>query len=282
MILSTASEHPIRLNSALTGQLVGAYPLVSPTTEAHIKPHSLLFSSDGATFLAGSENAITIFDVSRPGSEPLVSLRTGPKRNKNAWTNPVTALKGFVSAMDVDQQYNVLAAGTLSRQVGLYDHGGHGECIGVFSVGGTEADSVVSGSGITQAIWSRCGRYLHLAERKSNGTMVYDIRKTGQLLSWTVGRNAMTNQRMKVELAMGQGTREEDIVAGGTDGYVRRWKAPHLRGGAINCDSAMELCPNPVNSIGVHQLGNVLLTANGSRVFESPLQSSRLRLWALP
>ena len=233
MILSTASEHPVRLSSALTGDRVASYPLISPTTEAYIKPQSILFTSNGSQFLAGSNSMISMFDLSRPGEEAFSSFKTGPKNSKSAWPNPTTSLRGLVSALAIDSQYNVLAAGTLSRQIGLYDSAGQGDCIGVFSVAGTEADQFIGGSGITQVFWSRCGRYLHIAERKSDGTLIYDIRNTGQLLSWTTGRKAMTNQRMKVELAAAQGTSNENIWAGGTDGNIRYWKEPHLREGAV-------------------------------------------------
>lgn len=237
LILSTASEHPLRLSSALTGARVASYPLISPTTEAYIKPQSLLFTSDGSRFLAGSDSLISVFDLSRPGEEPCSSLKTGPKNRKSAWPNPATSLRGLISALAVDGQYNVLAAGTLSRQIGLYDSAGQGDCIGVFSVAGIEADQSISGSGITQLLWSRCGRYLYIIERKSDGCLIYDIRNTGQLVSWTTGRKALTNQRMKVELAIDQMTQDENVWAGGTDGVVRCWLQPHLKEGPVEAAS---------------------------------------------
>lgn len=241
LILSTASEHPVRLNSALTGQLVASYPLISPTTEAYIKPQSLLFAPDGSSFTAGSESLLSTFDLSRPGNEPLLSLKTGPKSSRASWSNPGTSLQGLISALGVDPQYNVLAAGTLSRQVGLYDAAGQGECVGVFSVRGTEADLSISGGGITQVCWSKCGRYLYIVERKSNGAMIYDIRNTGQLLSWVTNRNATTNQRMKVELAVNSGTGHQDVWAGGVDGVMRTWEAPHLKEGSAEPASLLKV-----------------------------------------
>ncbi|KAI9852035.1 MAG: hypothetical protein M1830_006827, partial [Pleopsidium flavum] len=44
--LSTTRDHPIRLSSALHPSLLASYPLVSPTTEAYITPHSILFTPD--------------------------------------------------------------------------------------------------------------------------------------------------------------------------------------------------------------------------------------------
>lgn len=267
LVLSTASEHPIRLNSALTGQLVLSYPLVSPTTERYIKPQSLLFTRDGSKFLAGSDSLLSIFDLSRQGEERLSSFKTGPRNSKASWSNPGTVLRGLISALDIDGQYNVLAAGTLSRQVGLYDAAGEGECIGVFTVAGTDADASISGSGITQVKWSRCGRYLYVAERKSDGVLVYDIRKTGQLLSWTTGRQAVTNQRLGVDLVVDSTSGRENIWGGGTDGMLRRWAAPHLSEGPIQPDWCSSMHPDHITSVGMHSTGSVVVTAAGSRSF---------------
>lgn len=240
LVLSAAREHPIKLNSSLTGELVSSYPLVSPTTEAYIVPHSLHFTSDGQKFIAGSESLLSVFDLSRNGEGPLTSYKTGPKNAKSSWSNPAISLRGFVSALGLDQQYNVLAAGTLNRQVGLYDAGGEGECIGTFGVQGTEADKHTGGHGITQLRWSRCGRYLYIVERKSDGVMIYDIRGTGQLLSWVEGRKAKTNQRMQIDVVTGDDG-EDQVFAGGSDGVVRIWRAPHLQQGAVSPSAQFEL-----------------------------------------
>jgi WD40 repeat protein len=142
-------------------------------------------------------------------------------------------MRGIVSAMSVDPHTRVLAAGTFGRQVGLYDAVGQGECVGVFSVTGTEADLSIGGSGITQVSWSPCGRYLYIAERKSDGVVLYDIRKTGQLLGWLTGRAAQTNQRLAIDVVPTDSDSGHEIWAGGMDGYVRMWKNPHEKEAAI-------------------------------------------------
>lgn len=281
LILSTATEHPLRLNNALDGRLVASYPLASPTTEAYIKPHSLLFDHDGHHFIAGSNSLISFFDVSRVGESPAASIKTGPKNSRSRWDNPGTALSGLISALALDPQYNVLTAATLSRQIGLYDAGGKGECVGAFSLVGTQADSDVSGGGITQVIWSKCGRYLYVAERKSDGCLVYDIRKTGQLLSWTTGRRALTNQRMSVDLQYGQDWNTANLWAGGTDGSVRCWSEPASREGAVgpsyeldahegiymdaNVQRNLLTYIDVVNSTSIHPVASVVASASGQR-----------------
>jgi telomerase Cajal body protein 1 len=231
LLLSSHRDHPIRLNSALTSQLVASYPLVNPTTEAFISPHSLLFTPDGSRFLAGSESRLSIFSLSRPGEGPLNFFRTGRKKRSN-FADSCMNMTGILSALAIDENSGILAAGTFSRYIGLYDSRGQGDCVGVFCVEGTEADSQIGGSGVTQVIWSSCGRYLYIAERKSDGALIYDIRKTGQLLAWLQGRKAVTNQRLGVHLASSLHAAHQEVWAGGTDGRLRTWRDPHKAEGA--------------------------------------------------
>ncbi|RMZ80326.1 hypothetical protein DV738_g2760, partial [Chaetothyriales sp. CBS 135597] len=155
-----------------------------------------------AFFIAGADSAIAVFDTSRPGQQPLAFFKTGPKSNRDDRWNPTTRMKGLVSALALETSSSILAAGTFTRSVALYSAAGQGgDCIGAFSVQGNQADSAIHGAGITQLHWSPCGRYLFITERKSDGVMVYDIRKTGQLLSWAEGRGARSNQRLGVDIS---------------------------------------------------------------------------------
>ncbi|KAK5048990.1 hypothetical protein LTR84_005412 [Exophiala bonariae] len=237
LVLSTRKDLPIRLNSALTGQLTASYPLVNSMTEAYICPNSLIFNHEGDRFIAGSDSLISTFDLSRPGQEPISSFPTGPRRKNDSHFSPAVNMRGIVSALAIDNASKILAAGTFSRYVGLYDSMGEGDCVGVFCLKGTTADPHIGGAGITQVTWSACGRYLYITERRSDGVVIYDIRKTGQLLSWLEGRKANTNQRMSVDIVSSSGTDEtadHEVWAGGSDGYVRMWKNPHQQEGAVS------------------------------------------------
>jgi telomerase Cajal body protein 1 len=232
LLLCSFADHPIRLHSALSHELVASYPFVNATTEAHISPHTLTFTGDGRSFICGSKNLLAIFDVSRPGEGPTSLLPTASSRKGGNSGNSI-GMKGIVSALAIEPASNVLAAGTFSRHVGLYNGNGQGEGLGVFRVDGNEADRRIGGGGITQLMWSPCGRYLYLVERCSRGVMVYDIRKTGQLLSWVEGRHAETNQRLGVDLhdsSHSDGGLE--IWAGGADGNMRMWRNTHCREGS--------------------------------------------------
>lgn len=136
-------------------------------------------------------------------------------------------MKGIVSAMAINPSGDgVLAAGTFTRCIALYSSNGSGELIGTFTVAKTEADRRIGGKGVTQLLWSPCGRYLYIVERKSHGVLIYDIRVTGQLLGWLQGRKAFTNQRMKVDVIPTGEDGSHEIWAGGTDGVMRVWRNP--------------------------------------------------------
>lgn len=232
LILASQRDHPIRFSSAMTGERVASYPLINPLTEAYISPHALIFSSEGNRFVSGSESLISVFDVASPGHEPVTSTQTGPKKAKDDRWNPSTSIRGIVSALSIEPCSKLLGAGTFTRQVGLYDLEGQGSCVGAFSIAGNDADLDIGGGGITQLSWSPCGRYLYISERKSDGIMIYDIRNTGQLLSWCRGRAAMTNQRLSVDIMMPTENSYE-VWAGGSDGVVRMWKDAHLDENAV-------------------------------------------------
>ena len=226
LVLSSVRDHPIRLSSAFTTDLIASYPLVNSMTEEYITPHSLVFHPKGGSFVAGSDSRLSFFDLSRPGEIPVSSLST-----KNRF-NPAASQSGIVSALAMEPNRNLLAAGTFARSLGLYEASGQGECIAAFSLRDNEADKHIGGTGITQVQWSSCGNYLYVAERNSDGIMVFDIRKTCQLLSWLEGRNAGTNQRLGMDIAQGLSGSQE-VWAGGVDGKLRMWKDAQTQEGPL-------------------------------------------------
>lgn len=143
-------------------------------------------------------------------------------------------MKGRVSAMGMSGAAGVLAAGTFGRWVGLYDGYGRGGTVGVFSIAAGENSKTsdegegYAGGGITQTVWSACGRYLHVAERVSDGVLVYDVRVLGRRLGWLRGRRARSQQRLGVEVW------GREVWAGGTDGVVRVWEGVGERQGVLD------------------------------------------------
>ncbi|KAL1972982.1 hypothetical protein VTN31DRAFT_6524 [Thermomyces dupontii] len=296
LILSSVREHPIRLTSALAPQTIATYSLVNPSTEAFITPHSLLYPAvlGGAHFITGSDSLICFFDVSRPGTDGPVSwLPTIPSKRKKIVGGGI-GMKGIVSALAMSPGEDaILAAGTFTRNVALYGARGTGDFMGTWSVAKTEADARIGGSGVTQLLWSPCGRYLYIAERKSRGMLVYDIRVTGQLLGWLQGREAVTNQRMTADIVAVEGAESHEIWAGGTDGKVRVWKDPFLTVGEQESTYEWQLHDDSVTSSVLHPNAGVLATCSGQRHFPDYhrldddegltvcRKDNSLRIWAL-
>jgi hypothetical protein len=181
----------------------------------------------------------------------MTVLKTIPTRRTPATT---TTMKGLVTAMALSE--GVLAAGTNTRQVGLYAGDGCGETLGVFHLPEDEEDG---GGGVTGLSWSACGRYLYISERRSDVVSVYDIRVTGHRMASFCGRKAQTNQRLGVDVATGLGG---EVVAGGTDGMVRIWQGGE---GGGECVGAWQAHQDVVASAVVHPFGSVVATCSGSR-----------------
>lgn len=246
---------PIRLHSLLHHHLLASYQLTNPNTETHDAPYSLLIPpSKPHTFLAGTKNQISIFDLTRSGSGPVTALKTIPTRRSPATT---TTMKGLVTALALSE--GVLAAGTNTRQVGLYAGDGGGEVVGVF-----ELPEDGDGAGVMQLEWSKCARYLYIAERMSDVVSVYDIRVSGMRLGSFRGRTAGTNQRLGVDVAGGICG---ELVGGGLDGVVRIWEANHAEGveGGGECVGSWKAHEDAVTSAVVHPGGSVMATCSGSR-----------------
>lgn len=267
LALASLRALPIRLFSPFAAdRLLASYPLVSPTTEAWTAPHSLLVSpGDVNTFFAGSESCVSVFDLNRDGDGPVTRMRTTPSRRGGRAAGQGQGMKGIVSALGMSCE-GLLAAGTYSRWVGLYDGFGRGGDAGVFPIGAdvdAEADDEVGrGGGITQVLWSPCGRYLCVAERASDGVSVWDIRGTGKRLAWLRGRNARTQQRLGVEVAPAG----KEVWAGGLDGAVRVWEGLGLAEGVMDPSSwQFRAHGDAVSSTTLHASGSVLATCSGQR-----------------
>lgn len=165
---------------------------------------------------------MALFDVSRTGEGPAMKMPTIPSKRHKMKGGGV-GMRGIVSALSVQGAEGMLAAGTWTRWVGLYDMEGVGGTVATWSVAeAADEYAGIGGTGITQTLWSACGRYLYVVERKSNGILVYDVRVMGKLAASLEGRQANTNQRLEVDLFEGEGGME--LWAGGMDGTVRVWE----------------------------------------------------------
>ncbi|PGH03495.1 hypothetical protein GX51_04070 [Blastomyces parvus] len=295
LLLSSVRDHPIRLTSALYPGYSASYSLISPTTEAFITPHCILYPPilNGTQFLTGSDSLICLFDVSRPGTDgPVSRLQTIPSKRKKIVGGGV-GMKGIVSTMAINPSGDgILAAGTFTRHIGLYASNGCGDTIATFSVEGTAADSRIGGKGITQVVWSPCGRYLFVIERKSSGILVYDIRVTGQLVGWLDGRGGMTNQRLKADIVPFGERNGTEIWAGGADGVLKMWSDPaNVTEEGRQPEWEKKVHDDPVTSAVFHPMGGVLATCSGQKQYppfnddetmdDNARSDNRLKIWSL-
>ncbi|KAI9888981.1 MAG: hypothetical protein M1814_006098 [Vezdaea aestivalis] len=250
---------PISLRSTLSSNLITSYPLVHTQTEAHLPAHALCFLSE-SSFLAASPNRLTVFSLTT--RDPVRTLLT-PKPDGGG----PTRIKGQIAALAPAYQTQLVAAGTLTRQIGLYDFKAESlRANTAFALpkAGSEVGGVkVAGRGVSSLAWAGDGdRYLVVAERESDTLFLYDVRVSGKLLNVVTGRRAMGNQRLTVEVRGGR------VWAGGRDGMVRVWEKPWEKGeieGGISTDWTFKVSSQAVAGVSVHPYANVVATASGER-----------------
>lgn len=280
-MLVACRDHPIQIFRALPATLtpddepqashhqphetssIFSYRLVSPQTEAYLPVHSLVWPSPYAapspSFFVGSNNLIAQFNLHRIGQGPQQVVHTIPSKRHISKGNGV-GMRGTVSALSMQNDENyvptgLLAAGTWTRWVGLYDFARGGERVATWSV--AEAAASVSvpdpppgspeqsglprqrlaprgrkqptkglgGAGINQTAWSPDGRYLLVNERQSTGVMIYDVRVTNKVLGFLADRDALTHQRLDLTVYPdSEGLGGFEVWAGTRDGTVKVWQ----------------------------------------------------------
>lgn len=177
-------------------------------------------------------------------------------------------MRGIVSALSLQPDADdngMLAAGTWTRWVGLYDANGVGGTVANWSVeSAADGEAMIGGAGVSEVKWSSCGRYLIVVERKSDGVLIYDVRVTGKLVAWCCGRKAKTNQRMAVDV-FGGGDQGSEVWAGGVDGVTRVWERVGLKEGESLPDWEWIAHDDVVGGVALHPSGTVAVTCSGSR-----------------
>ncbi|KAF3146855.1 hypothetical protein TWF569_006318 [Orbilia oligospora] len=301
-LLTSTHSQPIHLRNLLYPHITASYPLIHLTTEKYLTPHSLLWTTTGTHFLAGTDSQIHLFDVTRYNSGPLETFTTGKKRKSNK-SNPKTRVPTFfssstiqsssdldnantrsiISALSLHQQTNTLAAGTFSRRVLLYSSPYQdGVLTNVINLNSTKTHSrfknfpgSIRGNGITNISFTENGNHLVVAERRSNVVFIYDLRYPAEVWSVLVGRNAGTNQKLGVSYCSSYGTGDKRVsgvvVAGGIDGIVRIWnpfegcKGEEEEEEYLKPKEKFVAARDPVTAVAVHPCGEVLATSSGQR-----------------
>jgi WD40 repeat protein len=277
IILCSPRDLPIRLSNCLYSSTIATYPLISPTTEAYLTPSSLLWAPTGYNFFTGTDSLIALFDVSRPGDGPITRLPTIPSKRHKMKGGGI-GMRGIVSCLSLQPSSaedlsgtSMLAAGTWTRWVSLYDAAGMGGTVANWSVAAAaDSDAKIGGAGTSEVLWSPCGRYLFVAERKSPGVLIYDVRVTGRLVGYLRDRTAETNQRLGVNIfpSAEEGVAAE-IWAGGTDGVSKTWKwrndGDEQEAVGTGPANRWHSHNSAVTSVAVHPSGTVVATSSGQR-----------------
>lgn len=329
-VLVACRDHPIQIFRALPATLAAgdgppvsqhqphgasslfSYRLISPQTEAYLPVHSLAWpaphTTSSSSFFVGSNNLIAQFNLHRIGEGPQQVVHTIPSKRHISKGNGV-GMRGMVSTLSMQNDENyvptgLLAAGTWTRWVGLYDFARGGERVATWSVAEAAASVAVQdpvpdpqqpcfpsqpttsigkkrsiggigGAGINQAVWSPDGRYLLVNERQSIGVMIYDVRVTNKLLGVLADRDALTHQRLDLTVYPdSEGVGGFEVWAGTRDGTVKVWQGVGNEEGCIwpswdfstqdNNNSEERPAPSPVGSVSLHKYGSVVATCTGS------------------
>ncbi|KAF2719035.1 WD40 repeat-like protein [Polychaeton citri CBS 116435] len=248
--LAASRDQPIKLYNALYCNYQHAsYPLIDQYTEVYLAPSSLVFGSSGQHFIAAISDRIYAFDISRDGHGPKASCRISSSIHMGGSTF------GLIKTMSLDRYHGVLAAGSLQRNIALFENDGLGACIATFKLPDEHR-----GNGITSLGWSPDGTYLLAAERQSDCTQVFDVRYLRRHVSVLTGRKAKTPQVLGISVSPS----DEGFVlsAGGTDGMARMWSNPGRIDDTQPPDFEFKAHDNPVTSVIWHPGGAVIATCS--------------------
>ncbi|PPR01819.1 hypothetical protein CVT24_001683 [Panaeolus cyanescens] len=270
--VASVRECPVKLLDATDGRLRASYSIVDHR-ERQVAPHSLAFNLTAQRLYCGFENAIEIFDVSRPG-EGVRQNTTPSKKSKDG-------LKGIISALAFSPSYNggesFYAAGTFSP---------NGSNIAMFSDEREEPLFLLGGgpyAGVTQLQFNPMRPHILYAAYRGQGT--------GQIYSWDVRLDMgqpcniyqvpsspsikPTNQKFRFDIdAAGQ-----FLSVGDQAGRVSVFNlndsedaVRHESGsltGHLSPELQFQAHDDAVGSVSIHPSQPIFATASGSRHFLS-------------
>jgi WD40 repeat protein len=179
--ITAIKDAPVQLWDVITGRLRASY--VAPDHVEVIRAaNAITFNLDGSKIFCGYTNRFNVFDTGVPGSRSDKIATTSSRRASDG-------IKGIVSSISFNPDYSgIFAVGTFAGQVGIYDERDY-----------SLLDLKYVESGISQIEFSKNGKMMITASRKSNQILVWDLRNTGQVL-FSLPRDGYTNQRLKFSL----------------------------------------------------------------------------------
>ncbi|KAK8051820.1 hypothetical protein PG993_003205 [Apiospora rasikravindrae] len=279
-----ASSNDDGSKKAANHQPAASYPFMKAHSETFLSATAMLWPGPGTHFVAATKNLLAKFDVSRPGEEPLLRIKTIPSERHLSKGGGV-GMRGTISTLAAHPSsasdnggagLGLVAAGTWTRWVGMYDFAQAGDCVAAWGIEsavdktterGRRPGVGIGGNGVTQTVWSPCGRYLLVSERKSRGILVYDVRVTGELIGWLEDRDGSdSNQRIGCDVfpasdAAGGGF---EVWSGTTDGTVKVWENVGMREGPHAPAWDWRGHESTVGSTCLHPAGSVIATCSGA------------------
>jgi telomerase Cajal body protein 1 len=278
-VLLSPKDHPLQLHRLFPDHHPGTpsqicnYKLIRKETEEYITAESLLWAWPGTHFLVGSSNRLDYFDVTRTGSDgPTLTIATIPSKRHTLKGGGV-GMKGMVSALSIQAPSSsatpLVAAGTWTRWLGLYDLARSNKPVSNWSVRGVvdaTFDTPDDGGGVVQTIWSPCGRYLVINERRASSILVYDVRGTGQPINALAGRATDSQQRLTCDVFAGDESSGGgfEVWAGTGDGTVMVWEGVGSRPGLLDKSWSFAAHDSPVGASVLHPSGSVVATCSGA------------------
>jgi len=260
-------------------RVVCSYKLIKKETEAYITPASMLWLASGTHFVVGSTRRLDYFDVQQSMHKgPVLTCPTVASGRRAA--GPMS-MKGIIASLSAPPPWSPgarwIAAGTWTRWVGLYDMERERQAVATWSVAdaaATEWGVDVGGRGVSQTIWSPCGRYLVINERASTGLLVYDVRVTKRPVAVLLGRASSTPQRLSCDVvSMNQDGSVFEIWAGTQNGEVLRWDDVGRKGTTQEPSGRLAVGGSaPVGAVAVNQAGWRTATCSGGWAQSSDAQ----------
>ncbi|CAK5274405.1 unnamed protein product [Mycena citricolor] len=272
---ASVRETPVKLLDASDGRLRASYRIVDHR-ERQIAPHSLAFNPTATKLYCGFEDAIEVFDVSRPGEG--TRLHTVPKKSSRDGLKG----RGIVSSLAFSPSYEsgFYAAGTLSSTLGniaVYSEE-QGDVPVLFVEGGPKA-------AVTQLQFNPMHPHiLYAAFRRYPGVWSWDLRANASVpvqIYCPPEQKQDTNQKRRFDIDvagryLSHGDQEGNISIhdlSQPDGLSLVLRYPAHKGGCSSqrpAPKANGRISDAIGAVAFHPAEPSLLSVSGSRHFADP------------
>lgn len=244
---------PVILWDALSGCRRASYLLMDHLDQM-VTGYSCQFSPDGSRLVAGTKASLYIFDLARPGNNPLCIYHTAEnKRDREHQT-------GILSTLEFRKDNTfVLAAGSFDGTTGVYDLRIASSPQFLKRLGRDEKSHLA----VSQVKFSSDGWHVYIACRRDPWICKLDLR-TGNVVSKFGPRPWKSNQRIYFDaVILTDG--EEALISGDQDGNILLFR----EGLPILCVTGQfKSIGKPVSSVSLRSIENYrrLAFTTGERI----------------